>query len=75
MLVASQFEVFELIPATFEVPRGILDALEQFLSLKGPQNAIVGGLWIFTKKSRILRNRALELMLPIDLQLSHFEAL
>ena len=46
MLVASQFEVAELIPATFEVPRGILDALEQFLSIKGPQSAIVGGLGV-----------------------------
>jgi len=44
VLVASQFGVTESITVTFGGPRGILDALEQFLNLKGPQNAIFGGL-------------------------------
>ena len=48
-LVVSQLGVVESIPVTFGGPRRILDALEQFLSLRGPQNAIFGGLWIFTK--------------------------
>ena len=42
VLVASQFGVTESIPVTFWGPRGIRDASEQFLSLKGPQNAIFG---------------------------------
>ena len=49
VLAASQFGVTESISLTFGGPRRILDALEQFLSLRGPQNAIFGGLWIFTK--------------------------
>ena len=49
VLVASQFGVTEPIPVTFEGPRRILDALEQFLSLRGHQNAKFGGLWIFIK--------------------------
>ena len=49
VLVASQFGVTESIPVTFGGPRCILDALEQFLSLRGPQNAIFGGLWVFTQ--------------------------
>ena len=42
-LVVSQLEVVESIPVTFGGPRRILDALEQFLSLTGPQKAIFGG--------------------------------
>ena len=49
MLLASQFGVTESIPVTFGGPRCILDALEQFLRLRGPQNANFGGLWVFTK--------------------------
>ena len=49
LLFANQLGVVELIPVTFEGPRRILDALEQFLSLRGHQNAIFGGLWIFIK--------------------------
>ena len=54
VLVASQCGVTESIPVTCGSPRGISVTLEQFLSLKGPQNAIFGNLWIFTK-NRILR--------------------
>ena len=49
VLVASQFVVTESIAVTFGGPRRILNALEQLLSLRWPQNAIFGGLWIFTK--------------------------
>ena len=48
-LEVSQLGVVELIPVTFGGPRRFLDALEQLLSLRGPQNAIFGGLWIFIK--------------------------
>ena len=48
-LVVSQLGVVESIPVTFGGPRRFPDALEQLLSLRGPQNAIFGGLWIFTK--------------------------
>ena len=43
-LVVSQLGVVESIPVTFGGPRRFLDALEQLLSLRGPQNAIFGGL-------------------------------
>jgi len=49
VLLVSQFGVTESSPVTFGGPRCIIDALEQFLSLGGPQNAIFGGIWIFTK--------------------------
>ena len=48
-LVVSQLGVAESISVTFGDPRRILDALEQFLSLRGPQNVIFGGLWILLK--------------------------
>ena len=49
LLVVNQLGVVESIPVTFGGPRRFLDALEQLLSLRGPQNAIFGGLWIFIK--------------------------
>ena len=56
VFVVSQFGVTESILVTVGGPRCILDALEQFLSLREPQNAIFGGLWIpLTFKYRILR--------------------
>ena len=38
VLLASQSGVTESIPVTFGGPRCILDALDQFLSLRGPQH-------------------------------------
>jgi len=59
VLVASEFGVTESIPVNFGVPRGILDALEQFLSLKMRYLEVYG----FHQKSRILGKNAIEFIL------------
>ena len=71
MLVASQLGVVETIPVNFGGPRRILDALEQILSLRGPQNAIFGGLWIFTKNLLFYVKKLLHSFFLQNAALSH----